>query len=491
MDGSPPTDETSARPLQGPHRPRIAEVRAAAPRPATHRGRPGSDAAGRGRRPAQPRRRAPVAAGREPAALPVVPRQRPLGSGRPSQPQRRLGQRAGRRSGRPATRRHAAPGRLHLHGRPVPAGRPPPTPRAASCAASSAPCRRRGRFAGAAPAGVVSGPTLAAPVRRRYHDGMATAAVLDREEYIEQAYFFRVLRDRLADGMATQEVLERIDQEILSTTRLPYAIQFLAAELKHTGLLVVRLRPAAALLHAVSGVRRSAAPRRSAPLPAGLGPAGAAARGGVPRRPAAAAGPVRLPVRGAVAQPPRLRRRPARRWRPTRSTTATGRRSSTTCGGRWGWWTSPTSSFCGPNCMCRSGGGGSRTTSRRCRRCSARRRARSPAPTAAATRSTCSRPCNGTSTTRRRRGRSRATTSATRSQVLEARLRELEKRVKLMESEMRGQIDLSQFGKPEICSPTSRGINVSPQSTQSAETEQAEQDAWHQPCLLSAFCVSR
>jgi hypothetical protein len=64
---------------------------------------------------------------------------------------------------------------------------------------------------------------------------MATGAVLEREEYIEQAYFFRVLRDRLADGMATQDVLERIDQEILSTTRLPYAIQFLAAELKHTG----------------------------------------------------------------------------------------------------------------------------------------------------------------------------------------------------------------------------------------------------------------
>ena len=64
---------------------------------------------------------------------------------------------------------------------------------------------------------------------------MAAAAVLDREEYIEQAYFFRVLRDRLAAGMATQDVLERIDQEILSTTRLPYAVQFLAAELKHSG----------------------------------------------------------------------------------------------------------------------------------------------------------------------------------------------------------------------------------------------------------------
>jgi hypothetical protein len=66
---------------------------------------------------------------------------------------------------------------------------------------------------------------------------MAGGTILDREEQIEQAYFFRVLRERLTGAQATQEVLERIDQEILSTTRLPYAIQFLAAELKHTGLL--------------------------------------------------------------------------------------------------------------------------------------------------------------------------------------------------------------------------------------------------------------
>jgi len=41
----------------------------------------------------------------------------------------------------------------------------------------------------------------------------------------------------MSEGQATQELLARIDQEILSTTRLPYAIQFLAAEVKHTGLL--------------------------------------------------------------------------------------------------------------------------------------------------------------------------------------------------------------------------------------------------------------
>jgi hypothetical protein len=60
---------------------------------------------------------------------------------------------------------------------------------------------------------------------------------LDREEYIEQAYFFRVLRERLASNLATQDVLARIHEEILSTTRLPLAIQFLGTELKHSGLL--------------------------------------------------------------------------------------------------------------------------------------------------------------------------------------------------------------------------------------------------------------
>ncbi|MFQ3592147.1 MAG: hypothetical protein SNJ82_03030 [Gemmataceae bacterium] len=60
---------------------------------------------------------------------------------------------------------------------------------------------------------------------------------LEREEYVEQAYLFRVLRERLADGIATQTILETVDQELLSTTRLPLAVQFLTGEIKHTGLL--------------------------------------------------------------------------------------------------------------------------------------------------------------------------------------------------------------------------------------------------------------
>lgn len=59
--------------------------------------------------------------------------------------------------------------------------------------------------------------------------------VLDREEYIEQAYFFRVFRERLGANQPAQEILLRVPEEILATTRLPLAIQFLATELKHTG----------------------------------------------------------------------------------------------------------------------------------------------------------------------------------------------------------------------------------------------------------------
>ncbi len=78
---------------------------------------------------------------------------------------------------------------------------------------------------------------LPSSLENRYDPGMSTSTILDREEYIEQAYFFRVLRERLAAQMATQEILDHVHEEILAITRLPYAIQFLATELKHSGLL--------------------------------------------------------------------------------------------------------------------------------------------------------------------------------------------------------------------------------------------------------------
>lgn len=54
---------------------------------------------------------------------------------------------------------------------------------------------------------------------------------LDREEYIEQAYFFRVYRERLEQNIAAQEILAGVQEEVLSTTKLPLAIDFLKGEL--------------------------------------------------------------------------------------------------------------------------------------------------------------------------------------------------------------------------------------------------------------------
>ena len=61
--------------------------------------------------------------------------------------------------------------------------------------------------------------------------------VLEREEYIEQVYFFRTLRERLVDGLPSQEILARIGEELLSTTKLPIAVSFLHAEMKSTGVM--------------------------------------------------------------------------------------------------------------------------------------------------------------------------------------------------------------------------------------------------------------
>jgi hypothetical protein len=66
---------------------------------------------------------------------------------------------------------------------------------------------------------------------------MNLAPVHDREEYVEQVYLFRVFRERLKEGLAAQDILSRLHEEFLSTTRLPFAVQFLATELKHAGLL--------------------------------------------------------------------------------------------------------------------------------------------------------------------------------------------------------------------------------------------------------------
>ena len=39
---------------------------------------------------------------------------------------------------------------------------------------------------------------------------------LDREEYVEQAYFFQTLRERMQQSLSTQDLLDAIRQEILA-----------------------------------------------------------------------------------------------------------------------------------------------------------------------------------------------------------------------------------------------------------------------------------
>ncbi len=59
--------------------------------------------------------------------------------------------------------------------------------------------------------------------------------MLEPEEYVEQAYFFRMLAERMRQNTPAQELLAAIREEILATTKLPMAIDFMAAELRHKG----------------------------------------------------------------------------------------------------------------------------------------------------------------------------------------------------------------------------------------------------------------
>lgn len=59
--------------------------------------------------------------------------------------------------------------------------------------------------------------------------------MLNSEEYIEQIYFFRTLRERMGQNQATQDLLVAIRHEVLATTKLPMALDFMAEELRFTG----------------------------------------------------------------------------------------------------------------------------------------------------------------------------------------------------------------------------------------------------------------
>jgi hypothetical protein len=58
---------------------------------------------------------------------------------------------------------------------------------------------------------------------------------LSQEEFIEQAYFFRAVRQRIEEGWPTQDVLTHLQGELLATTRMPLAVEFMSTQLKHGG----------------------------------------------------------------------------------------------------------------------------------------------------------------------------------------------------------------------------------------------------------------
>ncbi len=59
--------------------------------------------------------------------------------------------------------------------------------------------------------------------------------MLSRDEYVEQAYFYRILVERLGQQIPLQELLAQTKHELLASTKLPMAIDLLLAELKHHG----------------------------------------------------------------------------------------------------------------------------------------------------------------------------------------------------------------------------------------------------------------
>ena len=59
--------------------------------------------------------------------------------------------------------------------------------------------------------------------------------MLNREEYVEQAHFFKALSERIRQQVPIQDVLRGLSEEVLSTTKLPLAIDYMLSELRHQG----------------------------------------------------------------------------------------------------------------------------------------------------------------------------------------------------------------------------------------------------------------
>ncbi|WP_147871802.1 hypothetical protein [Stieleria maiorica] len=66
--------------------------------------------------------------------------------------------------------------------------------------------------------------------------------MLDREEYIEQAHLFELLHEQAGGQFPIQDLLEQLRHEVLATTRLPMAMEYMLTEVRHSGLLGPAMR---------------------------------------------------------------------------------------------------------------------------------------------------------------------------------------------------------------------------------------------------------
>lgn len=61
--------------------------------------------------------------------------------------------------------------------------------------------------------------------------------MLDRDEYVEQAFFFNAFRERVETDVPAQDALAVLRAEVLAATKLPMAIDFMLTEVRHSGLI--------------------------------------------------------------------------------------------------------------------------------------------------------------------------------------------------------------------------------------------------------------
>jgi hypothetical protein len=61
--------------------------------------------------------------------------------------------------------------------------------------------------------------------------------MLDRDEYVEQAFFFNAFRERVETDVPAQDALAVLRAEVLAATKLPMAIDVMQIEVKHSGLI--------------------------------------------------------------------------------------------------------------------------------------------------------------------------------------------------------------------------------------------------------------